>query len=421
MSADHVGNYSLRAEKAGFNPSVVERVGLAAGENRRVELVLQAVQSKPQDKFSTAHPAAHKEKEIEFEDSPNFTVAGITDSTGAGGHGADTSLRTSESLARETVALKSGESKEAGPKDHGNAYDVALAYKARGELTRARDQARKILANENSADVHRLLGDIDEELNNPLDAVREYEQAARLDPSEQNEFGWGTELLLHRAVQPAVEVFSKGAAAHPDSARMLAGLGAALYASGSYDEAARRLCSAADLRPADSTAYIFLGKMQKAAPSPLPCAEPKLARFAHDQPGNALANYYYAVAVSRRPSGAENAAEPQLIESLLQKAVTIDPQFAEAYLELGILDSARSNFTQAMSAYKKATEANPQLAEAHYRLGRAYKQGGDEGKAQQEFDIYRRLEKTEAAEIERRRRELRQFMIVLKEQPAASQ
>jgi len=45
--------------------------------------------------------------------------------------------------------------------------------------------------------------------------------------------------------------------------RMLAGLGAALYASGSYDEAARRLCDVSDLTPADSGPIFFLGKMEK--------------------------------------------------------------------------------------------------------------------------------------------------------------
>ena len=41
-----------------------------------------------------------------FSDKPNFTVAGVTDWTAVGGHGSDSILRTSEDLARETLALK---------------------------------------------------------------------------------------------------------------------------------------------------------------------------------------------------------------------------------------------------------------------------------------------------------------------------
>jgi hypothetical protein len=43
---------------------------------------------------------------------------------------------------------------------------------------------------------------------------------------------------------------------------MLAGLGAAWYARGSYDLAAKCLCEASDLNPDDSNPYLFLGKMQ---------------------------------------------------------------------------------------------------------------------------------------------------------------
>jgi len=201
---------------------------------------------------------------------------------------------------------------------------------------------------------------------------------------------------------------------------MLAGLGAALYASGSYDEAARRLCDASDLRPADPAPYLFLGKMQKTAPAPLPCGEEKLARFAKDQPANALANYYYALALWKGQRGSGNPAGPQRAEALLEKAVTLDPQLGEAYVQLGILYSAQGRFAQAIQACKKAIEVSPDLGEAHYRLSLAYRRLGEESKAHQEFQAYERVEQTETAAIEQQRRELRQFLIILKNQPAAA-
>ena len=39
---------------------------------------------------------------MEFADKPDFTIAGVTDWTAVGGHGSDSTLRTSEDLARET-------------------------------------------------------------------------------------------------------------------------------------------------------------------------------------------------------------------------------------------------------------------------------------------------------------------------------
>jgi tetratricopeptide (TPR) repeat protein len=391
------GTYTVRAEKAGLRASASASLLLSLGEKKLVELVLQSSppgqSPSPNTKKSSSSSAA-----MEFDDKPSFTIAGVTDWTNVGGHGSDTKLRTSESLARETATLKS-----AGP----------------GETSAATLEAAR------ASDSHRLAGDRAEHSGDPLAAVREYEQAVGLNPTEQNYFAWGTELLLHRAIKPAVEVFTKGAVAHPKSARMLAGLGAALYASGVYADAARRVCEASDLQPADPTPYLFLGKMEKAAPDPLPCVEQKLARFAHDQPANALGNYYYAVALWKQSRGAgegpENSPAVQQAEALLQMAVTADPKFDAAYVQLGILYDAQGNPAQAIDAYKKAVEANPQSGEAHYRLALAYKRTGEEAKSEKELQLYKQADKSETAAIEQQRREIRQFLIILKDQPQTLQ
>jgi tetratricopeptide (TPR) repeat protein len=403
---------------------------------------------------------------MELSDEPNFTVAGVTDYTNLGGHGADTTLRASEALTKQTLTLKSGlaggaspaeltptrekelvaaqardpqsfeanrqlgefclASKHYGdaipaleaayhinPQNSANAYDLALAYMGSGELARARRLAGTLPAN---GPVLRLLADLDEQAGNSLAAENEYERATRVDPSEQNYFDWGTELLLHRAIEPAQQVFAKGAVAHPDSLRMLDGLGVALYAGGSYEEAARRLCAATELGPGDETAYIFLGKMEKALPAALPCSEQKLARFVGEYPENALANYFYAVSLWKRARGAQDPERLAQIERLLAKAIKIDPRFDVAYLQLGILYSSESKTEEAKKAYQKAIELNPRSGEAHYRLGLEYKKAGKTAQASEEFRLHQEAENSEAAAIESQRRELRQFVVILKKQ-----
>jgi tetratricopeptide (TPR) repeat protein len=483
--AVRAGTYTVKLEKSGFRDATEESIKLAPAEKKHCDFVLRASAESTPSPTPASSPAT-----IELDDRPNFTVAGIADSTGAGGHGSETRLRTGEALAKETLNLESGESKEAptpapkagtighetnasesvlraallqsprsfeanhklgefyfhsaryreaiplleaayhaNPGDHPNALDLALAFKACGEFAQAREQVAQMLASENEkqlgkqdeADLRRLLGDLDEKLEDPLAAVREYERAAGLDASEQNYFAWGAELLLHRAGAPAIEVFGKGVRLHPDSARMLAGLGAALYTSGSAEEAAQRLCDASDIEPANPAPYFFLGKMQEAASAPLPCAEPKLARFAHDQPASALANYYYALALLKRNRGSEDPEALEYAKALLEKSSAIDPKLDRAYLQLGNLYVSRGALPEALVAYQKAVAANPAGSEAHYRLGLTYKRVGEEAKAQHEFEDYKRLDKTEAATIERQRRELRQFLFVLKDQALKDQ
>src|SRR5438445_7732968 len=118
---------------------------------------------------------------------------------------------------------------------------------------------------------------------------------------------------------------------------MLAGLGAAHYANGQYVEAARRVWEASDLQPLDTGPYLLLGKMEKAAAEPFSCSEEKLARFAEEQPGNAQANYYYGLVLWKEARKSQSTAMLERAEALFKKAVTIDPVFGEAYLQLGLM------------------------------------------------------------------------------------
>jgi len=467
FSALRPGTYTLSAVRSGLR-SHVSTITLSDGDQKHINLVLGAsgiMQS------NSSGSTASSTKAMEFADQPNFTVAGITDWTAVGGHGSDFSLRTSEALARDTLTLKpeglgqdaaslpggAGEANESenklralladapgsfeanhqlgefyfrsgryresipllqtsyqiSPENYGNEYELALAYKEVGEFSQSSEHFRKMLAHQNNADLHRSLGDIDEKLGDPLAAVHEYEQAVRLDPSEQNYFNWGSELLLHRAVWQAQEVFGKGAFAYPKSARMLTGLGTALFASGLYDQAALRLCDATDLNPTDPAPYISLGKIEMASSMPLACVKQKLARFVQEQPGNALANYYYAMALWKRQEPGVNPQAAQLVETLLTNAVTIDPKCGDGYLQLGILHFAQRDVPNAIAFYKKAIEANSQLGEAHYRLGVAYDRMGEPAKAKEEFQLHDQIEEQQAATIERQRRAVKQFLVIL--------
>jgi tetratricopeptide (TPR) repeat protein len=421
--------------------------------------------AQPRIELTLASPAG----DIAFADKPNFTVAGITDWTAVGGHGSDASLRTSEALARDTASLKPETSKpsqptadetetrlrlaltaapksfdanhqlgefclrkgsyreaipslqsayQIDPSNHANEYDLALAYMETGNLSGARAHIRKLLAHEDTADLYRLSADLDEKMGDSVAAEHEYERAVQLDPSERNYFAWGSELLLHRAVWPAAEVFRKGSMAHPKSARMLSALGAALFAGALYDEAARKLCDASDLNPSDPAPYIFLGKIDMAAPVHLTCVETNLRRFAQQQPGDARASYYYAMAMWKRYRGAVNSQEMQQVENLLTKSIVADPRFADAYLQLGNLYAAEHNPDKAISFYQKAIQANPQLSEAHYRLAMAYERGGDSAQAKHEFQLHDQIEKEQAEAVERQRQEVKQFLVVLQGKPA---
>jgi tetratricopeptide (TPR) repeat protein len=469
LSAVHQGTYTLRAEMTGYGDATSSPFVLGPRESRAIDLTLGSAEASELQDSSAGLP--------EFFDEPHFTVAGVTDTTSLGGHGSDAIARNREALAQATVSLSKqpasgfpsvsssaatekslqgavehqpasfeannqlgkllvdeGKAAEGllylerafqlNPSDQDNDYELALAYVAIGEYERARTDIRSLLtaqdkSHQERAEPHHLLGDIDERLGDPLEAVREYQHAAELNPSESNLFDWGAELLVHRAVEPALEVFTKGNRLYPRSVRMLAGLGASWYALGSYDQAAQRLCDASDLNPEDPAPYLFMGKMQTVETTQSEAIVERLGRFVRIQPQNALANYYYAVSLWKRRKSPEDVEDLPLVKSLLEKAVQLDPKLGLGYLQLGVLYSERKDFSHAISAYQQAVEATPRLEEAHYRLAQAYRQAGETSKAQAELRLYTEISKERAAEVERQRHELQQFVYQLRDRTSA--
>lgn len=451
FAALRAGIYTLRAEMNGHGSASVSPVNLAQKETKKIDLILASAKTvAPQS--ALPGPVATREPDAqtpEFFDEPQFTVAGVTQATNSGGHGSDTVLRTTEALAQATVSL-SKESAGSSTAATSNATESSLrdAVTREPENFEANRQLGKLLVDHGRAaegvpylerasrlnprdpELHHRLGDVEEKLGNPLDAVREYQRAAELDPSEPNLFGWGTELLTHRALEPATEVFTKGNRQYPKSVRMLIALGVAWYARGSNDQAAQCLVKASDLAPDNPTPYLFLGKMQSVEGTPSEGSVERLRRFAQLQPDNALANYYYAISLWKQPAsavdpGRDNDRDTEgsaRVESLLQHAVHLDPKLGAAYLQLGILYSQRKDFSRAISAYRKAIEINPEqgsresaetLEVAHYRLAQAYLRTGDKAKAQQELKLHDRLSKKTKENAERERRASVQFVISL--------
>ena len=456
------GTYILRAEGVGYGEATVDSVVLSSNDARSIDLKLSRKSSSQPVEAPT------------FFDEPHFTVAGVSDTTNLGGHGSDVVLRTTEGLARDTASLgrsqpasrptddavhraerslraeverdpgdfeannrlgtllvDEGNAREAlpyleqasrlRPDDEGNAYELVLARADAGDLDRAHADVKALLARHDNAELHHLLADVEEKQGRPVEAVREYQRAAELDPSEPNLFDWGAELLLHSAVAPALEVFGRGNRLSPHSARMLMGLGVSSYARGSYEQAVKCLGEASDLKPDDPTPYLFLGKFQSVDSTPSPESVEKLARFASLQPENALANYYYAVSLWNRQQGPGDTNVVAHVRSLLEKAVRLDPKLGAGFLQLGILYSERNDLPNAVSALQKAVEASPQLPQAHYRLAQVYRQAGDRPRAQKELELYERISRESAEQSVRERREIQQFVYTLRDGPSASQ
>jgi tetratricopeptide (TPR) repeat protein len=369
------GSYALHGSKTGYLEGDHRPFVLSADESKIVDVRLS--------KAGSASAATQAFSVGQFSDEPHFQIAGIADPNSYGGHGSETALRTKEALAKDTDSLSRETSTQPG------------GYSAAGK---------------DGAEMHRQRGDAAEKEGHALEAVREYQLAAELEPSEANLFAWGAELLLHRALEPALEVFAKGQRLFPGSVRMAVGLSMATYHQGATERSAQLLLRACDINPADPTPYLFMGRLEEGERIEISGWTEKLHRFSLLDPDNPLAHYYYAVALSNR---SQEPAEDSAMEAELKRAIALDPKLGAAYLQLGRLYAARKDHPAAIAAFEKAIANLALPDEAHYRLAQVYRQMGDPNKARQEIALYKQTSQKRTRQEQERRQEIQRFVYTL--------
>ena len=296
------------------------------------------------------------------------------------------------------------------PSSYDNGYDLAMANFLTGHLTEARQGIQSLLEKKNTGELHDLLGQIEEKEGKFVAAASEFETAAHMDPSEDNLFDWGSELLLHRTYEPAIDVFQTATQRFPNSPRLMIGLGMALDLRGKYDEAVKALLTAADLDPSDARCYVFLSKAYDSSPNQAEAVIQRFRHYAELQPKNALAQYYYALSLWKGKRAGDTGLNLHDVESLLQKSIALDEKLPDSHVQLGNLYADQHEYAKSIPEYLRALELNPNLSDAHYRLGTDYVHVGQKDQAQKEFDVYQKLRAQHLAEIDKERAEVQQFV-----------
>ncbi len=305
------------------------------------------------------------------------------------------------------------------PAAYDNVYDLALADLLTGKLDESRQLVSTLAQQKDAGELHNLLGRIDEKQEKYLDAANEFATAAHMDPSEDNLFVWASELLLHRTYVPAIEVFRQGTERYPNSPRLLIGLGMALYSRGDYEPSIKALISASDLNPGDSRCYLFLSKAYLSSPNQANDVIERFRRYAALEPRTALAQYYYALSLWKGKRIEDTTIDYPAVESLLQKSIALDPNIADAHLQLGILYNDQREYAKALPEYERAVALNQNLPDAHFRLGQYYAHVQEKAKAQTEFELFKKLQAEHQAELDKERAEVQQFVVSAQTAPSS--
>ena len=282
------------------------------------------------------------------------------------------------------------------PAQYDNGYNFALALLQTGSIDEARGVVTQLLQVKETGELHNLLGDVEELAGNLNGAAEHFQRAAHMDATEEHLFDWGNIHLQRRAGDAALTVFTAAVARYPASARLQIGLGIAEYSRGKYSDAVASFCRAVDLDPSDPRPYDFLGEIYGVAPELASEVTGRLEGFVKSHPQNAMAHLYYALSLWRGERARSEPDDLRLVETLLKRAVTLDPKLARGFLELGILLSDQERYAEAIEHLRRATTLQSGVAQAHYRLAQAYRRTGQTALAEQQLEIFQQLKSADS-------------------------
>lgn len=295
--------------------------------------------------------------------------------------------------------------------DTGNAdlvYNDALALLESHHYAQAREVLSHMPGVALSASAQSVYGDIDEKLGRYKQAAQHDLNAARLDPSENNIYVLGVELLRHWTFGPAIKEFSAGLKKYPNSRRMQLGLSIAYFGNGSYDQAIPVMADLLDSAPNNIVYADLLGRTctvltEGNAPQ---CST--LIQFAQKHPQNATLATYAATSILHRPTSPQDLHEAQ---NLLQHAIAADPKLPQARLEMGVLLQTQSKWAASVAPLQAAIRLKPDYAQAHYRLGRAFSHLGKHIEAQQQIALDRQYSKKQERSLNARMEEITTLVV----------
>lgn len=286
--------------------------------------------------------------------------------------------------------------RQASPESRGASYNLALAYLRSSQPDRAAGALQPLLTGPRSAEAYNLLAEVESARKRPQEALAAYRRAAELEPgNEDYRFDYAAALVEMEGAATGATEFSAGVRDLPKSWRMHLGSGCAAYLEGRYEEAVRALLEAVRLEPSASEAYYLLGHAYESAQSLQPEVAKAFEAYLGRKSDDPWALYHYGTILYLR-SQSEGQSTYERARVHLLKAVRLKPDFAEAYVQLGMIAEKDE---EAVKHLERAIELSPGLASAHYRLGLALQRLGDRERAKQEMDLFRKLRaESEAAE-----------------------
>ncbi|MGA7908292.1 MAG: tetratricopeptide repeat protein [Candidatus Sulfotelmatobacter sp.] len=302
------------------------------------------------------------------------------------------------------------------PDSYDAQYDLAVVRLEHfKDASGALEAAQHALTVKETGEVHDLLGDICEAQGQYVEAVKHYEQAVRLDPSDDKfAFDLGAELIAHENYDAARTVFHAAQERFPRVARIYLGAGTAEFLRGKTEAAVDAYLKAVDLSPDYEPAYLFLGEAFSFSEGRSAEVVSRLSHFAGKKPESFGAQFYYGAALVKDMETGLNLASSDRATAVLRRAESLKPGDARVYYMLGEVLRLEKHLVEAAKEFQKSIALDPNYPEPLYKLGQVYLRLGEQGEAKAMFARHREvLAKTEA-DLYHRSSEIQSFVLTMK-------
>jgi tetratricopeptide (TPR) repeat protein len=297
-------------------------------------------------------------------------------------------------------------------------FNLALAQFRAGQFDDALASAEKSKQLGDSAELEDLLGDIQESRGDNLAALKSYQAAIALAPSEEKyRLSLALEFLKHKSFDAAQVVLHQLEDSQPNSWRAEFALGMVEYFEGNEEGACPILLRAADLSPDPPITLKYVGDIQMdRAAGPDPAIMSRLCSYSDRHPKDAEMQYYCGALLFRRDYASENKANMPDILQRLKTAARQLPDDPGPHCQLGKAYRWLEQWQSALHESEICARLDPHSAQAHYRLAQIYHHEGQTDKAKAESLLFETESKRVADEIAKRDTTMKTFLYTIQKE-----
>ena len=265
-----------------------------------------------------------------------------------------------------------------------------------GQSERAIEAAKKGSKNDNSAELHGILGTAYQQIQDWKHAETELTEALRLAPyDEARHFQLAQLYLLQQDFVSAVRVLENARKIFDKSAQIELAMGVAWYGQREFPKAVDQFLKTIRLAPDVPQPYAFLGRILEHAGDRMPEVAARFAEYVARHPQDPLGHVLRAKAIIIQlpPSGYPEEAQRAL--GLLEQALKLKEDDAEAHLLMGTLLERKGDFAAAAAHLERSIALNAKDPAPHYRLARVYARLGRPEDSRRERELHEKLSNEE--------------------------